>query len=207
MKRSYRAVLFPALAAALWIGGLPSTPGAQEFITPSGTKVTFENSNHSIENLMSDSPTVIATPAEGAAVATALIEQGTQVTRFSARKITFTYQVEDFTLEGEGKIAWDNESLYGPVKIQFTAANNLMTLFGTKANPATVHYTLANGTIYKTKAERVDIQFKVENGKRVPVRLETKGGNEETVIIMPKAKSTPKASTLPGPKLSPPGKG
>lgn len=205
MMRPPRAIPFPVLAALLLGGAAPAFP--QEFITPSGTKVTFENSNHSIENLMSDSPTVIATPAEGAAVATAIIEQGTQITRFSAQKITFTYQVEDFTLEGEGKIAWDTEELYGPVKIQFTAATNVMSLFGTKAQPASVHYTLANGTVYKTKAERVNIQFKLDNGKRVPTRIETQGGNEETVIIMPKSKSKPKSSTLPGPKLSPPTKG
>ncbi|HQH74429.1 MAG TPA: hypothetical protein PK360_20300 [bacterium] len=206
MMRSPRAIPFPAWAAVLLLGwAAPAFP--QEFITPSGTKVTFENSNHSIENLMSDSPTVIATPAEGAAVATAVVEQGTQITRFSARKITFTYQVEDFTLEGDGQIAWDSEVLHGPVKIQFTAAANLMSLFGTKAKPASVNYTLANGTIYKTKAERVDIQFKMDNGKRVPIRIETKGGNDETVIIMPKSQSKPKTSTLPGPKLSSPGKG
>ena len=48
MMRSPRAIPFPAWAAVLLLGwAAPAFP--QEFITPSGTKVTFENSNHSIE--------------------------------------------------------------------------------------------------------------------------------------------------------------
>ncbi len=169
------------------------TIGDNQLILQEGTQLNADN-------LMSDDSTLIITPGEGMSVASVKMQNATQTIFFYGKKITVQQKSNDFRLEGDGKIQWDNNTLTGPKEIVFVSAENTLKLYGTAKEPATIDYT---GFAFKGKAEWFIIQGEKVNGNWTPNNL--KSGPMKEGIIGPNPGKT-KPSKAPGPKLSAPNK-
>ncbi len=126
--------------------------------------VIGENTELRIENPLSDDNTIILTPKTGHKLAKVTIPSGTSTSVIYGEKITYKMKNEYFLAEGNAKIDWNKNILTGPVKIEFDPAKNILTLFGTEKNPASVN-SPKWASIWQ--AEKWLLTFtKPKNGKR-----------------------------------------
>lgn len=190
MKESNIKTFFGnSLFIAIFIFGLVFPCVGQEFQTPSGSTVIIDQntSDYRMENILSDSPTIIVYPKEGQSIGKAIIKNGTETTTFIAKKITFTYTQEDFILEENAKIEWAEGTLSGPVKIEFFSKKETMIITGSKQSYATIFFKRPDGMDFNSKAIQFTIEFENKNGNRTPKNLIAKG-NEQAIIEIPKSK-------------------
>ncbi|MGC9328413.1 MAG: hypothetical protein ACP5I1_12330 [Candidatus Hinthialibacter sp.] len=198
MKKAIYAFPTSLIGAIFFTFSLASLGQAQILSVGSNQLILQEGSQITATDLTSDNSTLIITPPEGADIASVKMQNATQTILFYGRKISVQQKTTDFQLEGNGRIEWDKNVLIGPKEIIFDSASDTLKLYGTKKNPASIHYT---DFAFDGKAEWFFIIGKRVDGNWTPVNL--KSGPIIQGTIGP---STPKTASKssPGPKISAP---
>ncbi|MBN2328903.1 MAG: hypothetical protein JXR73_17320 [Candidatus Omnitrophica bacterium] len=198
MKKAIHALSASIFWTASLIIVFASLGHAQTLTVGSNQLILQEGSQITATDLTSDNSTLIITPPEGADVASVKMQNATQTIFFYGRKISVQQKTTDFQLEGNGRIEWDDNVLIGPKEIIFDSASDTLKLYGTKKNPASIHYT---DFAFDGKAEWFFILGKRIDGNWTPANL--KSGPIIQGTIGP---SAPKAAakSAPGPKITAP---
>lgn len=191
----------PVFCAILFILGLTASSYSQT-LTIGENQLTIISGQITVENLTSEESTLIVIPVDGSDVANVEMVNATQTIQFFGKKITIEQKTTDFELDGNGKVAWDDNVLIGPVKIVFESATDTLKLIGSRTNPASIHYATRG---FKGKAEWFNIIGKKINGNWTPDKL-ISGPVVEQVTILIKKEPKAKPETAPEPKLTPPKK-
>lgn len=186
-KHAGRTMVFVGLWAALAAAFSP-VGTAQGFITTITTKGgrIFTIDRHTLytaTNVLDKEMTLVMQPEEKNALAHSSIQDGTEITHFYAKKITYHPSREDFTLEGDARIEQGDNRLSGPVRIEFIAAKNLMIIEGAPGHPAEYNYLLQDGQPVFSKAILFHFIFEMADGKRRLSTIQTIKGHEGSTIF------------------------
>lgn len=185
-------------------------PGGAQDLTIGTIELYFqEGSSPSFEDLTSENPTVIITPPEGAAITSVRMKSATQDYFLEGKKVSIKRKQDantaDFHLEGNGKIQWNENILIGPKEIIFDSTSNVMKLYGTPKNPASIKYKGgASGFNFNGKADWFFVNLKSSNGSWTPSSVNSgpwRGGNP----LGGTAKNS-SSEKIPNPKITPPKK-
>ncbi len=182
---------------------LIALPGFTQVITIGENELEIVDGQMSADNFLSEDRTLFFTPSEGKSIASVCLKNASETRYFYGRKITVVPKTTDFHLEGDGKIAWNNNIFLGPKEIIFDSTTSILTLTGTKDNPAVIQYPEFS---FNGKANWFKIIGKMVNGNWQAKDLKS-GDAKGTTIGTSSNKAKPaKGSSAPGPKLTNPKK-
>lgn len=143
--------------------------------TKSGSVLTIPpDTVYTIDNFGEEESQFVMTPREAGRAARASIRRGSETTEFSANRIVYYPNKEDFLLDGNARVKSANDQLSGPVRIQFFASQNMIVAEGTQQNPARFEYFFDDGRTMKSSSRLFHFYFTRENGGRVLNRIESK---------------------------------
>lgn len=150
------------------------------FVIPPGPNYVIDDAH--LESLFIEIQGTEANPAK------AVIEDGTEITDIKAKIIFIQPNLDNFRLTGNASIEQGKSVLRGPVRIDFTAANNTMVLEGTDDNPAGYEYITDKGIPVISDAVEIHLIFTEVEGKRVLKTVKSVRG-QRGARIYPSAKA------------------
>lgn len=153
------------------------------FVIPPGPNYVIDDAH--LESLFIEIKGTEANPAN------AKIEDGTEITDIQAKTIYIQPNLDNFRLTGNASIKQGESILKGPLRIEFTAANNTMVLEGTEADPAGYEYKTAGGIPVISDAVEIHLIFTEVEDKRVLKTVKSVRG-QKGARIYPSAKANSK---------------
>ncbi|MBI1389282.1 MAG: hypothetical protein GC154_12625 [bacterium] len=167
------AVITPAVLAQDAPQAQAPAPDLSTTFTSGSKEVVIGNDTEwQADDPFSETPVLHLKPKEGVKYASVTITDGTEVTKYTAKKIRYAVGSEALLMEEDARIERGKQLIAGSVSIEYLPEKLIMTVKGTKKAPAEIRYIPPKGLQMHSRAPEFHIAF-VKAGDDVVVKTIT----------------------------------